>query len=94
MREASESHWEEQPSKSTVRATETSARKAKSGTLCMQTRHVKEVPLDASLLKGGPKNYGTHRVRRKGLPTHVPPSWLVPNPSDGSLDQHIMEEQV
>ena len=46
----------------------------------MQVRHVMAIPMDASLLKGGPRNHGTHRVRRKGLPTHVPQSWLAPHP--------------
>jgi len=60
----------------------------------VQARHVKEVPLDASLLKKGARNYATHRIRRKGLPTHVPPSWLAPQPSSGSVDQHAVEGQV
>ena len=64
------------------------------GALCMQARHVKEIPVDASLLQGGAKNFGTHRVRRKGLPSHVPPSWLVPQPSIRSMDQHAAGKQV
>ena len=49
---------------------------SKTWILAIQAKHVKEVPLDPSLLAQGAKNYGTHRLRRRGLPTHVPKAWL------------------
>ena len=42
---------------------------------------MKEVPLDPSLLAQGAKDYGTHRLRRRGLPTHVPQDWLGQHPA-------------
>ena len=52
--------------------------------LAIQAKHVKEVPLDPSLLAQGAKNYGTHRLRRRGLPTHVPKAWLGQHPAAAS----------